>query len=177
MKIEKTITGYLDENCYVVSKDNDCLIVDPGDDVDKIKELVGNRKVLGILITHYHFDHVGALDEAVKKYNAPVIDYKNDKIQNINNFNFEIIPMPGHKEDLVIFYFKDENIMFTGDFLFKKSIGRCDLDGGNYNEMLKSIEKIKKYNRDITIYPGHGEASTLGYEFDNNVYLRGEYDE
>ena len=177
MKVEKTVVGCLEENCYIISKDNNCLIVDPGDDFKRIKKLVGTKNVLGILITHYHFDHVGALDEAVKKYNAPVIDYKSSKMQSINNFNFEIIPMPGHKEDLVIYYFKEENIMFTGDFLFKEMVGRCDLDGGNYSEMLRSIEKIKKYDRDITIYPGHGEASTLGYEFDNNVYLRGEEDE
>ena len=62
--------------------------------------------------------------------------------------------------------------MFCGDFIFKDSIGRYDLDGGNIKDMINSIEKIKKYDRYITIYPGHGEKTTLGYEIDNNIYFK-----
>ena len=60
--------------------------------------------------------------------------------------------------------------MFTGDFLFRGSIGRCDL-GGSEEDMVKSIEKIKKYDEDIVIYPGHGESSDLASEFKWNIYL------
>ena len=62
--------------------------------------------------------------------------------------------------------------MFCGDFIFKDSIGRCDLSGGNIIEMLKSINKIKEYPKDITIYPGHGTKTTLGYEINNNPYFK-----
>ena len=62
--------------------------------------------------------------------------------------------------------------MFTGDFLFYLSVGRTDLEYGNNDEMLKSIEKIKKYNDDITIYPGHSSKTTLGFEKKYNEYLR-----
>ena len=62
--------------------------------------------------------------------------------------------------------------MFCGDFIFKDSIGRCDLPGSNVSDMMKSIEKIKKYNRDIVLYPGHGEKTKLGYEINNNPYFR-----
>ena len=61
--------------------------------------------------------------------------------------------------------------MFLGDFIFKESIGRCDLEGGNYDEMLKSIELIKKYDDDIKVYPGHGDETTLLYEKQNNPYF------
>ena len=77
----------------------------------------------------------------------------------------------GHRNDLVTYYFYEDDIMFTGDFLFKECIGRMDLEYASYLEMMKSIEKIKKYNDDIIIYPGHGEESTLGYEKENNSYL------
>lgn len=174
MKIEKVEVGYLEENCYVISKDNNCLIIDPGDEFNKIKELVGNKKVLGILITHHHFDHVGALNECVSYYKCPVIDYKNQDI--IKPFNYEIIDTPGHKEDAVTYYFKDDKVMFVGDFIFKDSIGRCDLAGGDEKAMKKSIEKIKKYDDDITLYPGHGYETTLGYEKENNVYFEVNYE-
>ena len=57
MKIEKVSVGYLEENCYVVSIDNKCLVIDPGDEANKIIELIGNKEVEGILITHNHFDY------------------------------------------------------------------------------------------------------------------------
>lgn len=174
MKVECIKVGYLRENCYVISINDNCLIIDPGDEFDKIKKLVGNKKVLGILITHYHFDHVGALDDCINMYNSNVIDYKSDKVQNVGPFNFEIIDTPGHKEDLITYYFKKEKIMFTGDFLFNGTIGRCDLKESNPSDMIDSINKIKKYDKDIMVYPGHGKSTTLGYEMDNNPYLKGD---
>ena len=69
------------------------------------------------------------------------------------------------------FYFKDEEVMFTGDFLFKDTIGRYDFPESNAEEMFKSINKIKKYSDYITIYPGHGEFTNLGYEKENNPYF------
>ena len=175
MIIQRVVTGFLNENCYIVSYGNEFLIVDPGDDFDKIIKKVGDKKVLGVLITHYHFDHIGALDEVIKRYHVSVIDFMSDKFQNIGKFNFEIIPTYGHTNDSVTYYFKKENIMFTGDFLFKLTIGRCDLSGGDKKLMMGSINKIKKYSPFIKIYPGHGEESNLGFEFDNNSFLGGNY--
>ena len=57
MEIERVIVGELEENCYIVSKDGECLIIDPGSEFDKIKDKVGNREVLAVLVTHHHFDH------------------------------------------------------------------------------------------------------------------------
>ena len=62
--------------------------------------------------------------------------------------------------------------MFTGDFVFYHDIGRCDLEGGSFEEMKKSIEKIKKYNKNIVIYPGHGMSTTLDEEKENNYYFK-----
>ena len=67
MKIEKIVTGLLDENCYVIKKDNTCLVIDPGDDYQKIKDVVGDDKVLAVLLTHSHFDHIGALRNFLTK--------------------------------------------------------------------------------------------------------------
>ena len=185
MIIKTVKTGYLNENCYILKLNNSCIVIDPGDDVDKILDEISDLKVLAILITHAHFDHIGALNDLLKIYNVPVY-YNNvnneinvDNIINveekkyiINDFEFEVIYTKGHRNDLVTYYFEKDKIMFTGDFLFYLSVGRTDLEYGNNDEMLKSIEKIKKYDDDITIYPGHSSKTTLGFEKKYNEYLR-----
>ncbi len=177
MNIEKVCVGQLKENCYVICINNYALIIDPGDEKEKIINLVGNKKVLAILITHYHFDHIGALDDIKKYYNSIVIDYKSSKLQNIGPFSFEIIPTKGHKTDAVTYYFKDYKVMFVGDFIFKGTIGRCDLEGGNFKEMRKSLKKIKTYDKNIELYPGHGEKTSIKDELLYNEFLKGDYNE
>lgn len=173
MHIDRIVTGYLKENCYILSKDDFCLVIDPGDDYNLIREKIGNKKIIAILLTHKHFDHIGAVEDIKKEYNVEVFsrDNLNEGKNNIKSFSFEVIYTPGHTRDSICLYFKAESIMFTGDFLFKGCIGRWDLETGNYIDMKNSVEKIKKYNDDITIYPGHGDKSTLLYEKNNNQYL------
>lgn len=164
MKINKLVLGPLDTNCYILEKDNKCLIIDPADDYRRIIEVVGNKDIVGVIVTHYHFDHIGALDNFSKYM---ILDKNNleEKQYNIGGFCFEVIYTPGHKEDAITIYFKEEKIMFTGDFIFKGTIGRTDLPGGNYIEMLKSLDKINKYDKKIIIYPGHGDETNLGLKY------------
>jgi len=174
MEIKTVITGYLDENCYVLIKDGTCLVVDPGDDFLKIKEAVGECKVLGVLITHSHFDHIGALRNFLTKKSIKIFKRSNllEKEYEIGDFKFKCIHTPGHSKDSVTFYFEEEKLMFIGDFIFKDDIGRVDLPGGSEADMKESISKIKAYPDDITLYPGHNEVTTLGYEKENNPYLK-----
>ena len=162
MKINRLVLGLLDTNCYVLEKDNKCLIIDPADDYERIRDVIGNKELVGVIVTHYHFDHIGALYNFSKHL---ILDKNNleEKEYNIEGFCFEIIYTPGHKEDAITIYFKEENIMFTGDFIFKGNIGRTDLPGGNYIEMLKSLDKISKYDKNITVYPGHGDETNLHF--------------
>ncbi|MBQ2640099.1 MAG: MBL fold metallo-hydrolase [Bacilli bacterium] len=173
MEILKVVTGVLEENCYVVKNNNSCLVVDPGDDYEKIKEVIGDYKVLGVLITHSHFDHIGALRNFLKKRNVKIFKKSNleEKEYSVGDFKFNVIYTPGHSKDSVTFYFKDDKIMFVGDFIFKGSIGRCDLPGGNVNEMNQSILKIKKYPEDTKLYCGHYSDTILKEEIDNNPYF------
>ena len=173
MKKTNIKVGYLECNCYILEIDNKVLIVDPGDDYQKIKKELANKQVLGILLTHNHFDHVGAIKEIINDYNVDLYSYDNleEKEYNIDPFNFKVIYTPGHTSDSITFYFKEENMMFTGDFLFYDTIGRCDLEGGNFAVMKDSIKKIKNYNQSITIYPGHGINTTLEREIKYNPYF------
>ena len=171
LKVKKIITGDLEENCYIIENKKYCLIVDPGDDFPIIdKEIV--KPVAGVLITHRHQDHIGALESVIEKYKCQLFDYfsTDEEEYKVRDFFFSVIHTPGHTSDSICFYFFNDKIMFTGDFLFKDSIGRCDL-GGNEVDMLKSINKIKQFDEDIKIYPGHGDDSTLKREFKYNIYL------
>lgn len=174
MEIKKIITGTLDENCYVLIKNGTCLVIDPGADYNNIKEIVGDNKVLGVLITHSHFDHIGALRNFLTKRSIKIFKKSNleEKEYELGDFKFECIYTPGHSKDSVTFYFKEDNAMFVGDFVFKDSIGRCDLPGGSINEMEMSIKKLLEYTEDINLYSGHGEDTTLNTEKKNNPYLQ-----
>ena len=158
MKIEKIVVGSLRTNCYLLKKDNKCMIIDPGDESLKIKEMCEGYEVEEILITHHHFDHILALEELEDFYHLKHNEFLR------KTFHYEVIKTPGHTSDSLTFYFKEEKVMFTGDFLFYHTIGRCDLETSNIEDMKKSLEKISKYPDDITIYPGHGKSSTLGEE-------------
>lgn len=172
MKIKKIVTGSLEENCYILINDNDCLVIDPGDDFYKIKEEIKDLNLLAILVTHHHFDHVGALSELLNYKNVQIYDYNlEEKEHKINKFKFDIIKTPGHTNDSITFYFKEENVMFTGDFVFKGTIGRTDFPTGDMDTMLDSIEKIKKYDKNIILYPGHGDDTTIDYEINNNYFF------
>ena len=174
MEIIKVVTGALDENCYVLVNNGNCLVVDPGDDFSKIKEACGDNKVLGVLITHSHFDHIGALRNFLTKRSIKIFKRSNleEKEYSVGDFKFKCIHTPGHSRDSVTFYFEEDKAMFIGDFIFKDSIGRTDLPGGNMIEMEQSIEKIKNYNDDVILYPGHNEETTLGEEKQKNPYLQ-----
>lgn len=157
MNIKVIQVGSLETNCYILSIDNESLIIDPGDDFKKIKEAIGTNKVIGCLVTHFHQDHIEALEEVVSFYDVEINKPK------YGNFEYEIIETPGHTFDSKTFYFKNNKIMFTGDFIFNSSIGRTDL-GGNDKDMTNSLKDFEKYDDDITIYPGHGPKTTLGQE-------------
>ena len=174
MKIEKVVVGNLQENCYILDILGKVLVIDPGDEYEKIVDVIDGREILGILITHNHFDHVGALLDIVNKYNVEVLKYDNleEKEYNIGPFRFNVIFTPGHSSDSVTYYFKDTEVMFVGDFIFEGNIGRCDLPTGNYQVMLSSINKIKEYNPDIIIYPGHGNKTILKKEIESNIYFK-----
>ena len=85
MKIKSVVVGSLETNCYILEKDGEILIIDPGDEANKIIESIAGE-VVGIIITHHHFDHVGALESIKNYYNAKVYDYSNLKEEN-NNFH------------------------------------------------------------------------------------------
>lgn len=195
--------GIYDENIYVLvdEKSNDAFIVDPGGNGDL---LIKNIEALGcnikyILLTHGHFDHVEALNEVVEKFKAPIYINENEvnfmktdktvfgnppkeylliKDGDVLPFGDDFIKCihtPGHTKGGMCYLYKD--VIFTGDTLFKGSVGRSDFVGGDFNELINSIKtKLMILDNDIKIYPGHMESSNIGYERMRNPFLQDEFD-
>ncbi len=162
MNIKTVVVGELETNTYIIEKNDECIIIDPGDDFDKISKNI-SKKVIGVLLTHKHFDHIGALNDCINFYNVKVYDKSNLKEGKnfISNFTFDVIFNPGHTLDSISFIF--DEVMFSGDFIFYGTIGRWDL-GGDFSLMKDSIRNILKSNINYKIYPGHGDITYLDNE-------------
>ncbi len=195
-------TGSAEENCYLIYNDEHLLIVDPGNDAHLIQQFISeiNRKPVAILLTHTHYDHIGALEEVRQAYNIPVYvspaenawlgdpkmnlsgpaniicqpaDYEFElKEYTLGGMTFKVVPTPGHSIGGVSFVFPDDEFVVTGDALFGGSIGRTDLPTGNQQQLLDSIQQELFTLPDHYIaYPGHREPTTIGHEKATNPFF------
>ena len=187
-KITKVVTGLLEENCYIVQfNQTECFITDPGNDADKIIKVVNteNVKPLGIILTHGHFDHVDAVSFLKDYYGVPAymnnsdlffvdekfnVEYDLSGIDEIPGTDIRVFSTPGHSKGSSCFLIGDN--LICGDTLFAGTIGRCDLEGGSYKEMEKTLEFIvNNFDVKTRLFPGHGPDTTLEYEMRYNPYL------
>lgn len=158
MKVKTLIVGELQENCYCLfNEEKEALVIDPGAESEKIINALKGYDVKGILITHFHFDHIGAKAALEQKFNLKA----NQPLPN--HFHYQIIKNPGHTLDSQSFYFPKEKMLFDGDFVFAGAIGRTDLGGNNF-QMKKSLQMISQYPDDLILYPGHGKPTSLKNE-------------
>lgn len=151
LNYEKLIVGEMRTNCYLVwDEDKKAVVIDPGDEADFISEEIERRQLnlVGILLTHKHFDHIGALRDLQLIYNVPVL--------NPPIFDFQIIKTPGHTSDSVCFYSPSLGVVFTGDTLFK--------DLPTRNENIESVKKLFKLPEETIVLPGHDEDTRIGVE-------------
>ena len=96
-----------------------------------------------------------------------------DKL-SLDEIEFELIEVSGHSPGHIMFYEKKEKIIIGGDVLFKESIGRTDLPGGNHDDLLQNIQnKVYILPEEVTIYPGHGPTTTIGHEKKYNPFVKG----
>ncbi len=91
----------------------------------------------------------------------------------LDELDFKIIEVPGHSPGHLMFYLEQEKTVIGGDVLFRESIGRTDLPGGDHEALLTHIrEKVYSLPEDVAVYPGHGPETTIGYEKTNNPFVR-----
>ena len=203
MKVYALPLGDYQTNCYIVHDENrtDCFVVDPGYQAEDILDFCADKglTIAAILLTHGHFDHVGAVktllletecklymhekDWAVGKnpltgWIYPLAGFGYDGLQlcgegdtlSAAGLTFTVLETPGHTCGSVCLRCGD--VLFTGDTLFDGSCGRTDLPGGDGKTMLDSLQRLKNIPEDLVIYPGHGTASTLAEQRRWNPYLR-----
>lgn len=200
MKTTKIVSNLLDSNVFIVEKDNHCLIIDCGVEVDIVKHLVSSQVVDGILLTHGHFDHSAHCNEYAKLFNTKI--YASEKIKetltdkdaiysedktiiddfsnfifikedcklNLGDFEIECFSAEGHSPCCE--YYKIEGTLFAGDVLFENGIGRVDLIGSNKNDMIDSLGKLECISYD-KVFSGHGEESNKEKQRKNlTIYKR-----
>ncbi|HIY58117.1 MAG TPA: MBL fold metallo-hydrolase [Candidatus Tetragenococcus pullicola] len=202
MQVNRVVTGEIEENCYLVWEDDQLLIIDPGADSPRIIEEINKTeaKPLAILLTHAHFDHIGAVDTLRDFYHIEVYlsplekDWLQDPSLNLSasfeesiivrpaekelenkeyqlgNLSFKVVSTPGHSIGSVSFIF--ENFVIAGDTLFRGSIGRSDLPTGNLEQLLESIQsQLFTLPNQFPVYPGHGAPTTIEVEKRSNPFF------
>ncbi|NLK71597.1 MAG: MBL fold metallo-hydrolase [Clostridiales bacterium] len=208
MKIKLFIMGAYQENCYVVfcEKTGKAFIVDPGYFNVQLADYIEENKldIQFIILTHAHGDHIGGVEEAKQKFDAPVYIHKEEasilrnaeKNASIHIWGRKISIEPDRllkdgevievgEMNLKIIHTPGHSpgciciyagtVLFSGDTLFADSIGRTDFPESSTEAIIKSIkEKIYTLPEDTQVFPGHGPSTTIGYEKKHNYFVRAD---
>lgn len=188
-------------NCSILSEDGKAWIVDPGQDDRRILDTLAKhgQKPTAVLLTHAHFDHLGAIPGLRRAFPGLPVYVHPDDIRIIDHplnqyppeyppvggldglidvrelrgeRGLEIVETPGHTPGGVCYYFAAEKLLLSGDTLFAGSVGRTDLPGGDWATLTASLAKLAALPDDTLVIPGHGPHTTIGDEKRDNPFLR-----
>ncbi len=203
MRMHHMVTGSLDVNCYFIIDKGHCAVIDPADEVPVLAYLEKeNLKLTHILLTHGHFDHIGGVAKLKEATNAKICIHKkdapmlrsddanfakfagmrvepsvadeilahNDEL-TVGDVRIRVLHTPGHTPGGVCYLVED--CLFTGDTLFRLSVGRWDFPGADGDELFASIkETLFALEGDYKVYPGHMDSTTLEVERNKNPFVR-----
>jgi hydroxyacylglutathione hydrolase len=203
--VDTFVVGPARENCYLVRASDgaaEAVVVDPGDDAAQLRlELARTGSLCaGILVTHCHWDHLGAVADLAEATGAPVYmareeapvlaspddfygalgiqirPYAPDRLLagderfELASIAFETLTVPGHSPAHLAYL--ADGCLFSGDVLFAGGVGRVDLPGGDWETLVESIRRLMDtLPPDTVVYPGHGPGTTLGAELARNPFL------
>jgi hydroxyacylglutathione hydrolase len=201
--VERYELGPIGTNCYVVRTERgapQAVIVDPGADATTLRLEIARMgvSIAGILVTHTHYDHIGAVADLAETTGAPVYvseveapvlarpsDYypaqqirpwqaevllAGDETIALAGLSFETVEVPGHSPGHVAFH--ADEALFSGDVLFAGSVGRTDLPMASWDTLVESIRAlVDRFPPETVVYSGHGPPTTLGAELARNPFL------
>lgn len=202
MIIKTVAVGPLQANCYIVADEEtgEAMIIDPGDEPDRIMDEARGLKIKYIVLTHAHFDHLGAVPEIKSATGAKIALHEAEQevyraatdMAAFYGYGLDALPLPelllkeGDEIRVGGLGFKvlhtpghspggisllGEGVVITGDTLFKGSIGRMDFPGGDINQMKPSFRRLLSLPAETRVLSGHGPASTIEEEGRNNMFL------
>jgi len=203
--VKRLTVGPIQTNCYVVGDErtSQAAVIDPGGDAPDILKAVQalKLKVVYVINTHAHFDHILADAEvivetgaklALHRLDAPLLaqgggaamfglcgpdGLKADLLLDegdtvaVGDLRFSVLHTPGHTPGSICLYDPAANVLFSGDLLFYQGIGRTDLSGGDHQAIMCSLERVLALPEQTTVYPGHGPETTIGDERENSCLI------
>lgn len=194
MRTKRICVGLLQTNCYIIEDETPngrfCAVVDPGDDPKTIEENLP-RNLTHIILTHAHFDHVGALEAVHKAHPTALFAVgEHEPLDSVYTFYshpdliippidvrlvdgstigpFKVIHTPGHTKGSICLYSKKDNLLLSGDTLFCGGYGRTDL-GGSMLDMQTSLTRLAVLPPETKVLHGHGDPTTIGREFNHSI--------
>lgn len=192
MEIQALQVGSIPTNCYLVFDPGrtDALVIDPGDNPERIFAALNGRTPAAVLLTHGHFDHTGALSAFagvpiyIHEADAPMLSDSHLSVGDGNGdlrprpaathlladgeqlhlagLDIAVLHTPGHTPGGVTYQIGDA--LFTGDTLFAHGYGRTDLPGGDFSALRRSLRRLLHLAGDFRVFPGHSESTTLNHE-------------
>jgi glyoxylase-like metal-dependent hydrolase (beta-lactamase superfamily II) len=204
LAVDRYELGPIGTNCYVVRTDHgaaEAVVVDPGGDADRLRRELAEMgaRCVAILITHGHWDHLGAVAELAEAETAPVHMAEDERVllEDVNSFtppgvqvrpytpdvalqgdeslelagiSFQILRVPGHSPAHLAYY--ADGCLFSGDLVFAGSVGRTDLPGADWDTLVESIRMLaERFPPETVVFSGHGPETTLGVELARNPFL------
>ena len=199
LNIRAFVFGRLSENTYVLYRGEapaGAIVVDPGcespRELDSLLDWLSRERLTpdAVLLTHAHPDHRAGAGELQRRFGIPVymceaeksvftdLDFETTPLEDgqsltLAGITFEVIATPGHTPGGVCLYDRADGALMTGDTLFRGTIGRTDLPGGDYDKLIVSVmDKVMGRGGDVEIFPGHGPASSISEERTENPFLQ-----
>lgn len=198
MKRTTLQVGSFEVNCTILSENGQAWIVDPGNEGERILALLARENLTpaAILLTHAHFDHIGAIPALQAAFpDLPVYANEPDHAMFGHPMNqlppdyppvakpkglrgleglggLDVIETPGHTPGGVCYHFKEQKLLLSGDTLFAGSVGRTDLPGGDMATLMDSLKKLTALPDDTLVIPGHGPFTSIAAERRGNPFLQ-----
>ncbi len=181
-------TWDVDNNVWIIGDDSEVLVIDPAHDIEKIREVIGEREVMAVVLTHGHDDHIRVAGEFSDAVDAPLFLNMEDRMLwdavyperdvdaeindgdtfTIAGTTLTALHTPGHSPGSTSFYAEDLGVLFSGDTLFNGGPGATGRSYSNFETIIESIRtKLLTLPEQTVVNTGHGDATTIGAEAPN----------